>query len=181
MNRVFELASDCLHSASVEHKVALAQRASALMEKGQIDYTSDAYPLAISATVFPPRPELVEPGKLPRRGLASESGRIALLHALAHIEFYAIHLAWDILYRFRGLPVEFCQDWLGVAAEEALHFSMLRGRRCGAIPSIGDNGIRYTAPQSAGTPRRCDRLSGSRSFRRLHKPGRPEFRRYLAG
>jgi uncharacterized ferritin-like protein (DUF455 family) len=98
------------------------------MEKGQIDYASEGEPLPISATVFPPLPKLVEPKNLPRRSLATENGRIALLHSLAHIEFYAIHLAWDILYRFRGLPVKFYQDWLGVAVEEALHFSMLRER-----------------------------------------------------
>ncbi|MGH8500090.1 MAG: ferritin-like domain-containing protein [Methylococcales bacterium] len=128
MITVFELASGCLHSSSVDEKLALTAHACALMEKGQIDYTPDGEPLPISATGFPSSPKLVDPGKLPRRGLASESGRIALLHALAHIEFYAIHLAWDILYRFRGLPEAFYKDWLGVATEEALHFSMLRER-----------------------------------------------------
>lgn len=100
----------------------------ALVEHGPIDYCSKRAPLSISATVFPSFPKLVDPAQLPRRGLASESGRIALLHALAHIEFYAIQLAWDILYRFRGLPEPFYKDWLTVAAEEALHFSMLRAR-----------------------------------------------------
>ncbi|MGH8551575.1 MAG: ferritin-like domain-containing protein [Methylococcales bacterium] len=128
MYTVFELASACLHSSSVEEKLALTKRAWALNEKGMVDYFSNAEPLPISATVFPLLPELVEPKNLPRRGLASESGRIALLHSLAHIEFYAIHLAWDILYRFRGLPVTFYEDWFAVAAEEALHFSMLRER-----------------------------------------------------
>lgn len=128
MKNVFELASSCLHSSSADDKLALTARACALMKKGLIDYYPDGEPVSISATAFPPFPELVEPGNLPRRGLDSESGRIALLHALAHIEFYAIHLAWDILYRFRDLPEEFCKDWLGVAEEEALHFSMLRER-----------------------------------------------------
>ncbi|MCI0667006.1 MAG: ferritin-like domain-containing protein [Methylococcaceae bacterium] len=128
MNTVFELASGCLHARSVEEKLDRTACAFALMGKEQIDYSPNWEPLPISATVFPLLPELVEPKNLPRRSLASESGRIALLHSLAHIEFYAIHLAWDILYRFRGLPAEFYQDWLSVAAEEALHFSMLRAR-----------------------------------------------------
>jgi hypothetical protein len=50
----------------------------------------------------------------------------AFYHALAHIEFVAIYLAWDILYRFRGLPEDFYQDWLQVAQEEALHFTLIR-------------------------------------------------------
>lgn len=125
---VYEFASGCLHSGDVEEKLALTLRAGALEDQGLIDYTPDGEPLPISATRFPRRPTLVEPKHLPRRGLASRDGRIALLHSLAHIEFYAIHLAWDILYRFRGLPEPFYRDWLTVAAEEALHFSMLRER-----------------------------------------------------
>jgi uncharacterized ferritin-like protein (DUF455 family) len=128
MVSVFELASECLHSNSVDHKLTMTARAFALMQKAQINLDSNGEPSPISATVFPPVPELVEPRSLPRRGLASTSGQIALLHSLAHIEFYAIHLAWDILYRFRGLPATFYRDWLGVAAEEAVHFSMLRAR-----------------------------------------------------
>ena len=128
MKSIFELASACLHAHSVEDKLALTREAGALLERGRIDYPSGGYPLPISDTVFPDLPNLVDPRDLPRRSLASESGRIALLHSLAHIEFYAIHLAWDILYRFRGLTAAFCKDWLGVAVEEALHFSMLRAR-----------------------------------------------------
>jgi uncharacterized ferritin-like protein (DUF455 family) len=125
---VFELASDCLHTASIDEKLQVTLRASALTADKRIDYLREGEPLPISATVFPHFPELVEPRNLPRRGLASKQGRVALLHSLAHIELYAIHLAWDILYRFRNLPEGFYQDWVTVAAEEALHFSMLRGR-----------------------------------------------------
>jgi uncharacterized ferritin-like protein (DUF455 family) len=53
---------------------------------------------------------------------------VALLHAVAHIEFSAIQLAWDHLYRFRGMPTQYYLDWLCVAEEEAQHFAMLRGR-----------------------------------------------------
>ncbi len=128
MISVFELASECLHSGSVDHKLTVTGRAFALLEKARVDFAPDGEPWPISATVFPPIPELVEPRSLPRRGLASKPGQIAFLHSLAHIEFYAIHLAWDILYRFRGLPAKFYEDWLGIAAEEAIHFSMLRAR-----------------------------------------------------
>jgi uncharacterized ferritin-like protein (DUF455 family) len=62
-----------------------------------------------------------------RRAFGSPAGRIALLHALAHIELNAIDLAWDIIARFshEPLPRFFYDDWVGVAAEEAVHFELL--------------------------------------------------------
>lgn len=59
--------------------------------------------------------------------MRTPEGRAALIHALAHIEFNAINLALDALWRFPGMPVDYYADWLRVAAEEALHFSMLSG------------------------------------------------------
>jgi uncharacterized ferritin-like protein (DUF455 family) len=83
----------------------------------------------------PARPRLVAPGELPRRSMASPEGRAALLHAIAHIEFNAINLALDAVWRFDGVPARFRADWLGVAADEARHFTMLerllRGRGFG--------------------------------------------------
>lgn len=76
----------------------------------------------------PPRPELVVPSQVPRRSMASQEGRASLLHALAHIEFNAINLALDILWRFPGMPDAFYVDWYKVAFEEAEHFSMLAQR-----------------------------------------------------
>jgi uncharacterized ferritin-like protein (DUF455 family) len=65
-----------------------------------------------------------------RRNFGAPSGRVALLHALAHIELNAIDLAWDLVARFAaaGLPRAFFDDWLGVAAEEAEHFALLASR-----------------------------------------------------
>ena len=62
---------------------------------------------------------------MPRRRLGSLEGRAALVHAIAHIEFNAINLALDIVWRFPNLPESFYRDWLNVAAEEALHFTFL--------------------------------------------------------
>ncbi|MBC7413688.1 MAG: ferritin-like domain-containing protein [Herminiimonas sp.] len=73
----------------------------------------------------PARPLLVPPLSVPRRSMASVDGRAVLLHALAHIEFNAINLALDALWRFDGMPDAYYKDWLQVAAEEALHFSLL--------------------------------------------------------
>lgn len=89
----------------------------------------------------PAKPELVDPRRLARRSFASEAGRIRLLHAFAHIEFNAINIALDAVYRFRRVPREFVSDWLLVATDEARHFQMLeaelqrRGSFYGAYPA----------------------------------------------
>jgi uncharacterized ferritin-like protein (DUF455 family) len=87
----------------------------------------------------PERPELCPPRDMPRRrNFGSHAGRSALLHALTHIELNAIDLAWDIVARFAGmgLPREFFDDWVGVAAEEAGHFLLLSAR-------LAEFGMRY--------------------------------------
>lgn len=86
----------------------------------------------------PLRPELVEPRGLGRRSMQSAQGRAVLLHALAHIEFNAINLALDALWRFPAMPVAFYTDWLKVAAEEAHHFSLLIARLAEFDHAYGD-------------------------------------------
>jgi uncharacterized ferritin-like protein (DUF455 family) len=91
----------------------------------------------------PDRPELVPANRMPKRGRGgSERGRIAMLHALAHIEFGAIDLAFDMAGRFgSAFPRAFVDDWIGVGADEALHFALLDrrlkalGSRYGALPA----------------------------------------------
>ena len=73
----------------------------------------------------PALPELVAPRLVKHRAMNSVEGRAALVHALAHIEFNAINLALDVIWRFEGMPEHYYADWLHVAAEEALHFSLL--------------------------------------------------------
>ena len=73
----------------------------------------------------PTKPELVGPLELPKRSMRSIEGRAALIHALAQIEFNAINLALDAIWRFANLPENYYTDWLKVAAEEAYHFSLL--------------------------------------------------------
>ena len=100
----------------------------------------------------PERPELKHPFDMPARGKAgSTRAKIALFHALAHIELNAIDLAWDIIARFSNLaqenqantesftlPVEFYEDWLKVADDEAKHFLMLEERLNDFGASYGD-------------------------------------------
>lgn len=76
----------------------------------------------------PLKPELVDAKQLARRGLGTQAGRIALLHSLAHIEFNAINLALDAVYRFRDMPTDYVTDWLKVASDEGEHFLLLFNR-----------------------------------------------------
>ena len=73
----------------------------------------------------PTKPELVAPLDLPKRSMRTIEGRAALIHALAHIEFNAINLALDAIWRFDNMPAQYYKDWLKVASEEAYHFSLL--------------------------------------------------------
>jgi len=90
----------------------------------------------------PDRPELLAPGKVRRRKInRGIKGRIALIHALAHIELNAIDLACDIIARFahtNDLPVDFTRDWIAVAADEAKHFRLLNARLCDFDAVYGD-------------------------------------------
>ena len=98
-------------------------------------------------------PRLVHPRELPRRGFGSNEGRAAFIHAVAHIEFNAIDLAWDAVYRFRGMPAQFYSDWVSVARDEARHFRMLRTRLLALGHDYGDfdahNGLWEMAEKTA--------------------------------
>jgi len=75
----------------------------------------------------PDKPERVSPLEVKRRTMVTEEGRAILIHALVHIEFNAINLALDAIWRFVAMPLDYYADWLRVADEEALHFSLLAG------------------------------------------------------
>jgi len=100
----------------------------AAWQKDQLALNVDAQLFA--STNIPGRPDapkLVSPLQVEKRSMRSEEGRAALIHALAHIEFNAINLALDAVWRFAGMPQQFYIDWLKVAAEEAYHFGLLDG------------------------------------------------------
>ena len=86
----------------------------------------------------PAHPRLVHPSKLPQRSPVSVEGRAALLHAICHIEFNAINLALDAVWRFPDMPAPFYLDWLQVAGEEALHFTLLRDHLATLGHAYGD-------------------------------------------
>ena len=86
----------------------------------------------------PALPRLVAADQVPRRSPFTLAGRAALLHAICHIEFNAINLALDAIWRFAGMPEAYYRDWLKVAGEEALHFSLLREHLQGMGHDYGD-------------------------------------------
>lgn len=105
----------------------------------------------------PARPALLRPGDVPRRRITADPrGRIALLHAVAHIELNAIDLAFDMVARFahEDLPREFYDDWVAVGDDEARHFTMLAGRLGELSAAYGDlpahDGLWQAAAETAG-------------------------------
>ncbi len=126
MDNIFIIAEQCLYETDLAKKVELTHQARALDQQGLLSFAAPTPVLPIKGVAFPEKPLLLKPRDMPRRRLNSPTGKQAFFHALAHIEFIAIYLAWDMLYRFRGLPQSFYQDWLRVADEEALHFTLIR-------------------------------------------------------
>lgn len=119
-------AARVLSAAAPAEKVLLTAEAAARWRSGAKVIGTAAAP---ARPARPEKPELRRPGEMPKRS-SGPKGRIALVHALTHIEFNAIDLAWDIIARFgaEDLPAAFFDDWVGVAAEEAEHFELLRRR-----------------------------------------------------
>ncbi|RNF81849.1 ferritin-like domain-containing protein [Montanilutibacter psychrotolerans] len=129
MTDLFAAARACLAAATPEEKLARTFAAAAAFARGEMSLHVDApAPEPIGMPGRPERPLLVHPRDLPRRGFGTPEGRAAFIHAIAHIEFNAIDLAWDAVYRFRGMPMAFYADWVSCANDEARHFAMLRDR-----------------------------------------------------
>ncbi len=106
-------------------KCGLAEQLHLGWQQHRLQRLDEPAPEDIEIPGRPAKPRLVNPRQVPRRSLASESGREVLLHSFAHIEFNAINLALDAAYRFRQMPDQYIGDWLQVAAEEARHFSLI--------------------------------------------------------
>lgn len=130
-------ALQALCTADPEQKVASVHALRA--QSALISIASDVSPVAVAAVPGrPARPELIHPAKVPRRSPFKPEGLAALLHAIAHIEFNAINLALDAIWRFDGMPGAFYLDWLKVADEEALHFTLLREHLASLGHAYGD-------------------------------------------
>lgn len=86
----------------------------------------------------PAKPALVAADAVPRRSPHTREGHAALLHAVAHIEFNAINLALDCVYRFSACGREFIDDWMRVALEESQHYGLLAARLAELGHAYGD-------------------------------------------
>ena len=119
-------ALQCLLEADPTKKVAAVSAMAAASAAGVCQPDPAAILHATAAIPGrPQKPDLVPPREVGRRSMNTVEGRAMLIHALAHIEFNAINLALDALWRFPDLPAGYYTDWLLVAEEEALHFSLL--------------------------------------------------------
>lgn len=141
-----------LLTADPHAKALAARRVARDWRLGRLDFAFAALP---DRPARPASPELLPPNRMPKRGRGgSERGRIALWHALAHIEFVAIDLALDMAGRFGAeMGPQFVSDFLRVAADEAMHFALLDrhlralGSHYGALPA--HDGLWQAAEETA--------------------------------
>lgn len=156
MESLFATAARCLSACEIEKKLCLTQHAAQAWRDNLLSLQPDGAPASIGAPGRPARPVLVLPGDAPKRRMSGKDGFAALIHALTHIEFNAINLAWDAVYRFRHLPRQFYSDWVKVANEEAYHFQLLRARLNELGSDYGDfpahNGLWDMAARTAYDP-----------------------------
>ena len=115
-------AHKALMACSMEEKSTLIESMGHLPEALP---DADIAPKKIEQPGYPDKLRFVHPRSLKQRRLSTEEGRACFLHAIAHIEFNAVNLALDAIYRFRQLPDDYYKDWLRVAAEEVSHHQLL--------------------------------------------------------
>jgi len=122
---LFIAAKCCLDAQTVAEKIRLTNQADLAWRSGDLNTTPCEIVCDLSPG-RPDRPEMVEIKDLPRRNLRTPEGLAALIHAIAHIEYNAIDLAWDAVYRFQDMPEQFYTDWSNIAREEASHFLLIQ-------------------------------------------------------
>jgi uncharacterized ferritin-like protein (DUF455 family) len=128
VDNLFDAAAACIAECDPTVKAQLTAQVAQRWREGQLSLDSLLPAQPFCEPGRPALPRLVSASGLPRRSPATIEGRAALIHAITHIEFNAINLAWDAVYRFRDMPRGYYDDWVCVAAEEAEHFLLLRKR-----------------------------------------------------
>ena len=155
-SNLYLAAARCLRSDNVAGKLQLAVQLHQDLSAGRLTRDGEAGAVDLVDAGRPARPELVPPNRLAQRRIGTREGQAALVHAVAHIEFNAINLACDAVYRFRDLPDAYYADWTRVAAEEAHHFSLLQTRLDELGYGYGDfpahNGLWELAVKTAADP-----------------------------
>lgn len=140
-----QMADAVLRCADGREKTALSRRYAAQWQTARAAGLTPEVGLASppDKPARPERPELLHPRDVPHRKPGSEAGRLALMHAVAHIELNAVDLHWDIIARFSHvpLPMGFYDDWVKAADEESKHFNLMAdcleaaGSSYGALPA----------------------------------------------
>lgn len=125
-HNLFEQAYRCLVESDLDEKVTQLALLQQWWTEGAFDFEPTLEIYKVPDAGRPEKPELVPPKDLPKRRLGSKEGHAALMHSILHIEFNAVNLALDAIYRFQDMPREYYRDWLGVAGEESYHFQMVR-------------------------------------------------------
>lgn len=129
MATLAEMAVEVLTTANGREKTAISRAHAArwVAARGAGDDIAVGHAAPPAFPARPERPELVSPRDVPRRKPGSPDGRIALLHAVAHIELNAVDLHWDLIARFTevSMPPGFYDDWVKAADEESKHFNLM--------------------------------------------------------
>lgn len=139
-NSLAEGAYSALVACDLDGKIQLTNAMAQAWERRQLSLTGSRRILAPDRPGRPDKPELIPPSEVRKRPLTSAKGRLALIHAIAHIELNAIDLALDIIVRFahEKMPRSFFDGWVMVAREEAKHFTLLRERLAKLDAKYGD-------------------------------------------
>lgn len=135
-----DMAVEILTTADGRAKTALAHKHAATWRAARTGAHSEIEIGRADPPLQPARPELprlLDPRDVPRRRPGSVQGRIAILHAVAHIELNAVDLHWDIIARFSdvGFPLGFFDDWVKSGDEEAKHFNLI----CDCLEAMGSH------------------------------------------
>jgi len=127
-DNLFAASMQCLKQTDVSAKLAAVRDLKSGFDAGTLNINPDIDLPVISEAGHPAKPDLVPPRDVPKRKLGTDKGRAAAIHSFCHIEFNAINLACDAVYRFRDMPHAYYADWIKVAFEEAYHFELLQKR-----------------------------------------------------
>ena len=136
MKSLYEQAKKCFLSPDPEEKLQISLQTASDWEAGLLDYKEGETPGQFDLPGRLDKPPFVVVHKVKKRGFKSIQQRAALIHALTHIELTAVNLAWDSIYRYRGLPREYYDDWVQTGKEESQHFYLLK-------KSLNDMGYDY--------------------------------------
>ncbi|MBN4061504.1 ferritin-like domain-containing protein [bacterium AH-315-G11] len=124
----FDAVRAALQASNPDEKIKLTRLVMGNIDGLKKEHIKDYFgvPVDVYAPGRPKNPKLVLAGQVPKRAMGTLEGRKTMMHAIAHIEFNAINLALDAVQRFDDMPLAFYVDWMGVAAEEAYHFELIR-------------------------------------------------------